>query len=363
MVSVKDFTAYGFDFASCRQISDQDYERLKKSGCVPEYNDILIGKDGARYFEDIIIYRQSERPALLSSIAILRCDTSKIIPDFLYYLLKSPAFKQDVRDNYGSGSAIPRIILKDFKRMPISYPDLETQQKISAILSAIDDKIKLNNEINKNLQQQARALLVQWLAENKKTYEFLPLSDVAEINPDSYSPKSAWEYINYLDTSSITDGMITEIQHIDPSIEKLPSRARRIIVENDVVFSTVRPNQHHFGIISNPLPNMLASTGFVVLRSKNPDVCSELIYLCITGSMFVEKMQQIAEQSTSTFPSIKPSDLGNCQIPCPISADLTEALKAIFAHVSINQQENITLAELRDTLLPKLMNGDVIINE
>lgn len=65
MVSVKDFTYDGFDFTSCRQISEKDYMILEKNGCVPEYNDILIGKDGARFFEDIVIYRQSERPALL----------------------------------------------------------------------------------------------------------------------------------------------------------------------------------------------------------------------------------------------------------------------------------------------------------
>ena len=68
MVSVKDFTPYGFDFNGCRQISFADYEKLKSSGCVPQKGDILIGKDGARYFEDIIIYNQDEAPALLSSI-------------------------------------------------------------------------------------------------------------------------------------------------------------------------------------------------------------------------------------------------------------------------------------------------------
>ena len=60
MVSVKDFTDYGFDFTSCRMISHDDYEILKKNGCVPQIDDILIGKDGARFFDDIIIYRQEK---------------------------------------------------------------------------------------------------------------------------------------------------------------------------------------------------------------------------------------------------------------------------------------------------------------
>ena len=165
MASVKDFTEYGFDFSGCRRISEDDYNKLKMSGCVPQYEDILIGKDGARYFEDIIIYRQSEEPALLSSIAILRCDKTKIIPDFLYYLLKTPSMRQDVKDNYGSGSAIPRIILKDFKRMPITFPTIDEQKKIIRVLGILDRKIQNNQEINKNLEQQAQALFKSWFVD------------------------------------------------------------------------------------------------------------------------------------------------------------------------------------------------------
>ena len=158
MVSVKDFKGFGFDFSNCKHISSDDYEKMKASGCIPEHGDILIGKDGARFFEDIIIYNQPEKPALLSSIAILRCNPDIILPQFLYYICRNPIFKKDVRDNYGSGSAIPRIVLKDFKRMTISYPDLAEQRKIVASLVAIDDRIALNTAINENLEQQAQAL-------------------------------------------------------------------------------------------------------------------------------------------------------------------------------------------------------------
>ena len=72
----------------------EGYEKLRKQVCVPEKDDILVGKDGARYFEDIVIYKQDEQPALLSSIAILRADCKKTIPEFLYYTLKTPAVKK-----------------------------------------------------------------------------------------------------------------------------------------------------------------------------------------------------------------------------------------------------------------------------
>ena len=190
------------------------------------------------------------------------------------------------------------------------------------------------------------------------------LSDVADINPETYSPKDNWSFVNYLDTSSITSGTITEVQYILPSEEKLPSRARRILRKGDIVFSTVRPNQLHYGIIANPMPNMLGSTGFAVIRSKLPTIPNEIIYLALTEASFVEQMQQLAEQSVSTFPSIRPADLDACVLPEPKAEDdyLMDAIKAIFHTIAVNDEENQRLVELRDTLLPRLMSGELDVS-
>ena len=191
------------------------------------------------------------------------------------------------------------------------------------------------------------------------------LSDIAYINPETYSPKDNWSFVNYLDTSSITSGTITEVQYIIPSEEKLPSRARRILRKDDVVFSTVRPNQLHYGIISNPKPNMLGSTGFAVIRSKNEAIPNEIIYLALTESSFIEQMQQLAEQSVSTFPSIRPADLDACFLPKPKEngVDLVKTIKTIFNVVATNNEENQRLAVLRETLLPRLMSGELDVSD
>ena len=206
----------------------------------------------------------------------------------------------------------------------------------------------------------------RWVSDNSDVILHCPLSDIAYINPDTYSPKEGWDYINYLDTSSITNGVLSEIQLIYPDKEKLPSRARRKIKANDIVYSTVRPNQLHYGIISNPVNNMLASTGFAVIRSKYEYISSPFIYHFLTAVDFIEKMQQLAEQSASTFPSVKPSDIGECLIPCASEAIMrliSEQIDSIYALISSNQQENQRLAALRDTLLPKLMNGEIDVSE
>lgn len=270
--------------------------------------------------------------------------------------------------SFANQTGVPALSqpLKNFKKIRLCLPSLQEQRRIASIVETINDKIENNIKINDNLYAQAKATTKQWISKSTGDYELLPLSNIASINPDTYSPKETWKYVNYLDTSSITEGCIAEIQHITPSSEKLPSRARRKIAPNDIVFSTVRPNQRHYGIISEPLPNMLGSTGFAVIRSKNPLVCNELIYLCLTENEFIEKMQQLAEQSTSTFPAIKPSDLGVCEIPCPkdqSSTSFTETLKSLFALIAANQRENISLSEIRDVLLPKLMSGEIDVSD
>ena len=296
---------------------------------------------------------------------VMRARAGVSDPQFVYYLATSPAFRNVAIKSMVGSSGRQRVQQGVLDDLELFVPPLKEQCKIGNFLATLDLKISHNNQINDNLYIQARAITNQWIAENEGNYELLPLNEIAEINPDTYSPKQEWEYVNYLDTSSITDGYISDVQRITPYNEKLPSRARRIIAANDVVFSTVRPNQRHFGIICEPLPNMLASTGFAVIRSKHPLVCNELIYLCLTEIVFIEKMQQLAEQSTSTFPSIKPSDLGVCEIPCPKDDSLNslaEILKAIFALIAANYSENTSLAELRDSLLPKLMSGEIDIS-
>lgn len=285
----------------------------------------------------------------------------KCILEYLYYMFNI----LDI-SGYITGSAQPKLSQSNLNAISINLPSIEAQKKIVSILSILDDKIALNQQINNNLEQQAQAIFKSWLSENSGNYNFIPLYEIALINPDTYSIKENWKHISYLDTSSITNGVISEIQTINPQIDKLPSRAKRKVKNRDIVYSTVRPNQRHFGIITNPSSDMLVSTGFAVIRSMCENVSNELIYLHITNNDFIEKMQQLAEQSTSTFPSIKPSDLGSCLIPCPNNESgirLNEHLKSVYNIISCNNEQNNELAKLRDTLLPKLMNGEIDVHE
>ena len=164
MASVKDMGDYNFDFSDCRKISKEDYEKLFKSNCSPKNNDILIAKDGSP-LSNIFVYTEEFPMVILSSITIIRADSSKILPKFLKYYLENKAIKHYIQSSYTSGSVIPRIILKDFKKFSIQYPSIENQIKIISVLESLDKKIELNKKINQNLESLAENVFKNWFVD------------------------------------------------------------------------------------------------------------------------------------------------------------------------------------------------------
>ncbi len=365
MVSVKDFTEYGFDFTSCRRISSEDYEMLKRNGCVPEQDDILIGKDGARYFEDIIIYRQPERPALLSSIAILRCNKEEILPEFLYYTLRTPSFKQDVRDNYGSGSAIPRIILKDFKRMPISFPSLDVQRQITAVLSILDQRIQINTKINDNLEQQARAYFQELFVDNSDSAWTLgTVSDLGAVVGGSTPSKSKPEYytedgIAWITPKDLSINKAKFISHGENDITELglKNSSASIMPEGTVLFSSRAP----IGYIAIASGEVTTNQGFKSVVPK-PEIGTAYVYYFLKYNLpVIEGMA-----SGSTFKEVSGSTMKNVPAVIPDTETLAcfnDFCTPIFAQQRILEEQNQSLAALRDSLLPKLMSGEIDVSD
>ena len=364
MVSVKDFTDYGFDFASCRMISNDDYETLKRNGCVPQMDDILIGKDGARFFEDIIIYRQREKPALLSSIAILRCDKSKILPDFLYYVLRTPSFRQDVKDNYGSGSAIPRIILKDFKRMMVSYPSLEKQQSIISVLTAIDSKIQANTEINDNLEQQAHSYFQDLFVDNASPeWTTGTISDLGTVVGGSTPSKAKPEYytesgIAWITPKDLSINKSKFISHGENDITELglKNSSAAIMPEGTVLFSSRAP----IGYIAIAAGEVTTNQGFKSVVPK-PEIGTPFVYFFLKNTLpVIEGMA-----SGSTFKEVSGSTMKNVPAVIPdaeILAKFSDFCAPIFAQQRTLEEQNQSLAKLRDSLLPKLMSSEIDVS-
>ena len=150
-----------------------------------------------------------------------------------------------------------------------------------------------------------------------ETWRTIRLGSACTTNSATYSPKEKWEFVNYLDTGNITNNRIDSIQYIDVESEKLPSRARRKVKTNSIIYSTVRPNQRHFGIIKSQPDNFLVSTGFAVIDVKPEILDADYLYYVLTQDSIVEKLHAIAEQSTSAYPTIKSSDIEDLEIEVP----------------------------------------------
>ena len=145
MLSVKDMQKYSFDYSKSKHIDEEEYAKMKSNDCVPLVNDILVAKDGS-YLKEIFICKKEIKQAILSSIAIFRANKSIIYPMILLCILKSPRTLKNVSENFVSGSALPRIVLKDFKRYSIVFPPLKIQSGLNDKICAIYDKIYANEE-------------------------------------------------------------------------------------------------------------------------------------------------------------------------------------------------------------------------
>lgn len=176
-------------------------------------------------------------------------------------------------------------------------------------------------------------------------YEIVKLKEIADFNKESIGKNSNYEFINYLDTANITNGAIDTVVRIP--IEEAPSRAKRIVHNNDIVYSTVRPNLCHYGILDSPVENMIVSTGFTVISCKD-DVNPYYVYNYLTQNDITSQLHSIAENSTSAYPSIKPSDLENIEIKLPkldIQNKIAKILTDIDKKIKINNEINNNLSE------------------
>lgn len=170
-------------------------------------------------------------------------------------------------------------------------------------------------------------------------WQTVRLGKIVKTNQSTYSPKENWQFVNYLDTGNITMNKIDEIQNINTAKDKLPSRARRKVKTNSIIYSTVRPNQLHYGIIKKQPDNFLVSTGFTVIDVNYDKAVPDFIYYALTKQKVTEQLQAIAEQSVSAYPSLKPSDIENLELMLP-DKKTQERIVAILRSIDEKTKEN-----------------------
>lgn len=137
MLSVKDMRNDGFHYESCKRVSEEDYQILKKQGCIPQKNDVLISKDGSYFYYGFVLPEYKEQ-AILSSIAMLRPDIDQVNPYFLCNYMLSERIVGLVSENYVTGAALKRVILKGIKQIPVMLPPIELQNEFESFVKQVD---------------------------------------------------------------------------------------------------------------------------------------------------------------------------------------------------------------------------------
>ena len=182
MASVKDMHSNGFSLKTMRTISDSDFESLKKGDCQPQKNDILIAKDGS-YLKHVFVWDHDYEVVILSSIAILRSNPNEVLPYFLSLVLRQDSTKS-MMSGYVSGSALPRIILKDFKKMKLLIPDFGLMSDFETHIAPFYQSINLANRKIERLEE-ARDKLLPRLLSGKLSVEDLGIRFPPSIQQDT----------------------------------------------------------------------------------------------------------------------------------------------------------------------------------
>ena len=290
-------------------------------------------------------------------------NTAKLLPGYLMLWFSRNEFDRNAWF-YTDGDVRGGMSKEAFMDMTLLIPSIEQQQKIVSEYEAVSRRIRLNEQIIAKLEETAQALYRKMYVDGIDK-EHLPegwrmgtLGEVAEINTDNISAKDNFVEIRYLDSSSVTQNVFDEYQILNVLQDEIPSRAKRKIKRNDIVYSTVRPNLKHYGIIKDTVENIIVSTAFAVVRSCCSPISNELLYLILTDEKNTEYLQGIAEMSKATYPSITPEDISALKIVIPIESvsisNMNQSIKYCFDFMYYKHQENKKLKELQSLLLAKM---------
>ena len=344
---------------------------------------------------------------------------------YLYYILSSEKFEK-ILFNAASGSGQPNLSPDTIKSIKIPYLPKNEQIHVAEVLGKLDDKIELNKQTNKTLEQMAQALFKSWFVdfdpvidnalaagkpipdelahrvEVRKQAHALPaslkgkeqplpehirnlfpsefeqtgeptvgiygwipkgwslknISDLNQINPESWTKKNAPSAVAYVDLANAKNGTILDVTNF--SFEEAPSRARRVLRKHDIILGVVRPANRSFAYVNED--GLTGSTGFAVVRALHHSYRA-FTYFSLTNKDSITEFARIADGAA--YPAIKPEDVANA--PCTYSSDKIlkkfEEIAGIYLRKkALNEMQVKSLSKVRDTLLPKLISGEIKLN-
>ena len=327
---------------------------------------------------------------------IVLCGKDPADNDYIYYLCREPAFREYAIGRMEGTSGRQRVSWQSIAAYQFAFPSPEERRETARVLSTLDDRITLLRETNATLEAIAQALFKSWFVDfdpvrakmegrtpegmDEATAALFPdgletselgevprgwrvgtVASVALLNAKSLSPRNPPPEINYLDLAGVKANVFDVPQCY--SFADAPSRARRVLQEGDCIVGTVRPGNRSFGFIATAQNHLIGSTGFAVLSPKQHWMTA-FTYLCATRDESIDRLASLADGGA--YPAVRPDVVAST--PCTLPPDevmkvFDGAARPLLDAIGANSEQAQTLSTLRDTLLPRLISGQLRLPE
>lgn len=352
-------TSDGIDWSKAGYISEERY--IESPEIMLQEGDILISKDGT--IGKIGYVDELEMPSSVASgIFVIRNEQPENIDTkFIYHYLRSPYFRAFI-DMRTEGSVIPHLYQKDFVDLDFPLFELNVQKKIASILNCIDDKMTLNKNINRNLEQQIQTIYVNQFKES--TQEVVPISTLIEVRDGTHdSPKS----------QTIGKPLVTSKHLLPFGVDKTSANLisdedynkineRSIVNTSDILLSMIGTVGLVSFIIENPVEFAIKNVG-LFKTSATPSL-AYYIHCYLLNKDTQQLIERTLAGSTQKYISL--TELRKMPIIRPSATQLknfNDCVIPLYKMIISNTRENLSLVQLRDLILPKFMSGEIDVSD
>lgn len=303
------------------------------------------------------VAKYNNEPCILGKSACYINVIKEVDKEFIYYVLTSANFKRNIT-NEATGTTIKNVSLKQMREYKFNIPcNLADQRRIASILSSLDRKIELNNKINADLEEMAQAIFKNWLSECSDDVTIGELS----LNITNYEKTDAEEVV-LINSSDVTEGYFDH-HNYSPN-KNLKGHFKKRFQKGDILYSQVRPRNRHWAYCNFDANDYLASTQLMVIRNNPSLITSILLYQYIISDNVWKEFTLKTETRSGTFPQGNYEDLSQIRVPYNSDVEgISNQLETLYAKMFMLEKENSRLSLLRDTLLPRLMSGELEVPE
>lgn len=334
-------------------ILQEDYDAWMNRG-YPEINDVILTTEAP--LGEVALLK-NKNVALAQRIITLRGYKNKLNNIFLKYWLQSD-FGQYELDSRASGTTVFGIKASVLKKIPIPVPPLPEQKSIASVLSSLDDKIDLLHRQNKTLEAMVETLFRQWFVEDSNdSYKGVELHEIIEFNPKRVLPKGSKAM--YLEMAGLNTNTFAASGYYERDFT-----SGQKFIKQDTLLARITPclENGKAGYVHFLSPEQVGwgSTEFIVLRPK-PKFHPLFSYILCRNNEFKEYAESCMEGSSGRQ-RVNVSHLSMYTLTLPhddVITQFNEILASIEPKLISNALQIQTLEKLRDTLLPKLMSGEV----